>query len=397
MLAATVLLTGRARLILDDVTESFRNDFREMLYLPRGKGLKVLACGFDTPLADALFIKSLIYFGESMQALGTSAARRAYTYDLYDVITDLSPRFYRAYQVGALFLTASKSIETNKQGILLLDKGIAYFDKITSEGESLRPDPRWLLHLLLANTYEINIQGRLRNQGDNIGAREARDLASREFQLAAKSPGAPEFVLLAATGYESVRSGKGKVDDSAKAMLAIWRDLHDQAASKGDKEVQAVLENHIKETETFLDTIAETRAIERILNQVSHVYMARHKSPPTRLTDLVREKLLSKIPVSPLSKENETDTWLPMPDGTFKSMALAKLEKNSHIDLLSDAIIAYMRANSQPPPDLQTLVNEKILENIPVPPLAAIGQIYEYDAKSGTITDKMPYGPLPPP
>ena len=397
-----VLATGQARLRLDGLTEPFRNDFREMLYLPRGKSLKLLSCGFDTPLADALFIKSLIYYAESFDA-NDKTGRRAYTYELFDVITDLSPRFHRAYQIGGLFLSSSTELKANQNGVRLLEKGVKTFTNIINSGEKIPTDPRWLFHILAANTYDVNIQARLRAMDDIEGASEARRLAAQEFVNAAKSPGAPSYVVAAASGYESVQKGNGNVEDALKATMAVWQELYAEAAARGDKDVLPDLESRIRDIEDTLNRISMTLTIEKLLGNAGQAYIARHNAPPSGIDDLLRDGLLQTPPPTFLSSEDEgeekgeEDYWIALPNGSFKSAMLSAMEQLSHLELLFDATMAYRRAEGHMPPNLQTLVDEKIIDRIPEPPLAALGQIYEYNPVSGMTTAAMPQGPELPP
>lgn len=101
--------------------------------------------------------------------------------------------------------------------------------------------------------------------------------------------------------------------------------------------------------------------------------------------------------MTPLSTPDAPDTWLAMADGSFRSRSLSTLETQSHLDLLMDAIVAYRRARGAPPPDLDALVSERFIDAIPTPPLASIGQVYEYNPKLGSVSSEMPLGPESPP
>ncbi len=397
---AAVLLTGRARLRLDEITAPFRDDFREMLYLPRGEGLKILACGFDAPLADALFIKGMIYYAESIQAEKTEEVKesdRGFTYALFDVITDLSPRFTRAYQMGSLFLTASASMQANRDGCRLLEKGVATYDKLAKGGKPVDPDARWLFHTLLANTYEVNIQARLRQSGDAAGAAEARQRAAKEFRLAAASPGAPGYVQLAAAGYQSVLSGQGGVENSQLAVLSVWKELYNEAQARGDKDVLPDLEARIEELEKHIAAIQDTRKVEEVLTDAGKRYLAREKAPAVGVADLLRDKLIPGQPPTPLGTDEKPDTWVALPDGSFKSRLLAAMETQNHLEILLNAVIDYRRAHGAAPPSPEALVEGGFIPSIPVPPLAGLGEKYEFDPKSGRFTDRMPEGPELPP
>lgn len=390
-----VLLTGRARLTLDHVTASFRNDFREMLYLPRGKSLKLIACGFDAPLADALFIKAMIYFGESMADDGKVATGRAYTFELFDVITDLSPRFTRAYQMGSVLLTSSSDFDTKLKGIRLLDKGVATFDRLAAEKEEFVEDPRWLLHSLLATTYDVDVQGRKRRDGDMDAAAVARENAAREFRLAAQSKDAPEYIIAAAAGYERYQRGMGEVESSALATLSIWGDLYEQAKARGDTDVLPDIEERIQHTEDFLWKIAETRELQKFMSDAGKRYLQKHGHAPRGVADLVADGLFPQVQAFPMDSEDHKDVFIVLPDGSFKSMSLAVMETNNQFDMLNDALFRFRRVHRQYPTELQELVDNDFLDQLPIPPLEKLGQHYDYE--KGMIEEIMPYGPELPP
>lgn len=394
---AAVFLTGRARLALDAIVAPLRDSFQEMIYLPRGDGLKILACGFEAPLADALFIKSLIYYAESLVPENDPSKSRKYTYELFDVITDLSPRFARAYQTGSLFLTASALHTSVLDGVKLLDKGVTTYERLAKEGQPADPDARWLFHTLLATTYDVNIQSYRRTAGDLVGASEARQTAAKEFRLAAASPHAPEYVILAAAGYASVVEGKGNIEDSQSAVLSIWHELYDQAVARGDKEMAQDLEKRIAEIEEYIKNITDTRAIERFLSDAGRRYLQTEKKPPVGVADLLKAKLLPGRPRTPLATEEHPDSYLALPDGSFKSRTLSEMETSSQLDLLLNAVINYRKVNGKTPPTPQSLIDGKFLDRIPDPPLKEMGQTYEFDSQSGLFTNLMPELPELPP
>ncbi len=409
LLLAAVLLTGRARLRLDDITASFRNDFRTLAYLPRGDALKIVAAGFDAPLADALFIKALVYYPRAIQREDLADESKLYIYELFNLVTDLTPRFYRAYQVGALFLTASASLAANRQGVALLEKGIGFYDRLEAEG---RPapvfvDPRWLYHSILATTYDLNIQSRLRVAGDAEGASAARIEAARQFRLAAASPGAPAYLVSAARGFESVLKGRGDVALARAAVLSVMEETYGQAVRRGDRELAGRLKEQVEEARRVLEGILLTRRAEAALSAAGRRYLGAKGRPAEGAEDLRRAGFVGALPPEwPLDAvlrgaEGEgaaekdaagagRDVMLPLPDGTFKSRTLAAWETGEHLDVLLDGVIVYRRVHGPTPPDLETLVREGILEAVPTPPLAKLGQEYEYDRASGLTRSTRP-------
>lgn len=387
---AAVLVTGEVRLHLDRITESFRNDFRQMVYLPRGNALKIVACGFEAPLADALFIKGLVYYAESLD--GINKDTRAYSYALFDVITDLSPRFFRAYQIGGNMLAGSSDLDANLDSATLIDKGIKFWDDLEKNGEHMYDDPRWLLHVSQAINYRLGIQSKLLLAGDVEGAAEARAKSAAEFQLAAKSPYAPPIVRMASIGFETVAKGRGGVLEATTAVIEVLQELYDTAEARGDKAVAEDISHQLKTNTELLNKIRETRGAELFFSRVGREFFAKEGRPAESLDDLLESGLLRKIPDSlPLDMEKTADLLLAMPDGTFLSRRLAQLESAQFISSMTDAASVYRRAHGNPPENPQLLLSDKLLDSIPTPPLAAIGQKFEYDSETGRFTNVMPY------
>lgn len=389
LLIAAIGLTGWSRLELDRLTAD-QDTFRVMRYLPRGPSLRLVACGFDSPLAAALFVKAMVFYGDPRR-VGTAEDRRTYTYDLFDVITDLSPRFGRAYQMGSLFLTTTDSTKTDLDGCRLLEKGVAAFTREAEAGQPVDPDRRWMFHSILASTYDVKIQSARRKADDLVGALEARRRAGEEFRLAALSPGAPPYIMRAAAGYASVLSGTGGVENSQVAILSVWEELRRQALERGDTDILPTIDEQIAGTRTYIGTIRDTRAGEAGLSRAGQAFLAKEGRPPRDAGELVRAGFLAAVPPLPLGREDAPDAWLVLPDGEFRSRRLAEYNTANHMDMLLGAYIDYLRTFNQPPPTPQALVDGGFLQSIPVPPLQALGQEYEYDPKK-RFTNKMPEG-----
>lgn len=396
LFVVAVLLTGEARQRMDRITEDLADGFRQLLYLPRGETLKIVACGFEAPLADALFIKGLVFYADSLA--GVSKETRSYSYALFDVITDLSPRFHRAYQIGNNLLAGSADLNANLDGVRLLEKGVAFWDDLEKKGEATDPDPRWMFHVGQAVSYRLGIQSKRLALGDIDGAAEAREKSMKEFHLAANSPGAPIIVKLAATGLQKISRGGGSVEESTLAEHEVLTGLYESAVESGDKEVAEDMVEQLEITTKLLTDIRETRGAETAFSSVGRQFLAREGRPPEGLSELKKAGLLRTIPEKlPFDTEDEPDILLPMPDGSFLSRKLALMETAQYAQVMTDAASTYRRAHGSTPSDLQELLAEKLLDFIPDPPLAAIGQRFEYNPERGRVTSVMPYGPdLPP-
>lgn len=396
LFAAAVLFTGEARGRLDRLTEPFRNDMREVLYMPRGDALKILACGFDSPLADALYIKGLVFYANSFDIPNEErGAARDYSYALFDVITDLSPRFHRAYQTGGTLLGSTSSLKASYDSVQLLEKGVQYWSELEKKGEKVSVDPRWLFHVMQAVTYNVNIQGKLHNAGKADEAAEARQNAAEQFRYAALSPNAPPYVLEAAAGFQRTRSGKAAVEDSAVTTQRLWNELRESALARGEKEVAEDLAERLKVNGEFIRNVRETRNAERLFSQAGKAFLAARGRRPHSLGELVQTGFLRGEPRRlPLDHGLQRDVLLPLPDGSFKSKRLSDMETDLHIQVFFDALIHYRRAHKKAAPNLQALVDSKVLDALPSPPLAALGQRYDYNPEAGKVESVMPLMPF---
>ena len=382
--------TGFSRVRLDEITTPFRDGYPDFMYLPAGTSLKIMAFGFDAPLADALFIRGIVYYTSSLKNTEFKDATRDYTYEQFNVITDLSPRFTRAYQLGALFLTGSALENANLNGIRLLEKGVATATEEAEKGQPLEPDPRWLFHAILANAFDVNIQAHRRKKGDLVGAGDARKRAAQEFRLGASSPGAPVFMAAAASGYESKLSGTGDISDSLNAVLAVWVDIHNKALERGDKDILPMLEERIDGLSKELEDIHLTKEMEKHLTAAGKEYLRQTGEAPSDVDDLVAKKLIPGIPKTFLDTEEKQDVWLALPDGSFKSALLAENETDTHLDFLVNIVMEFTRVSDKEPTP-ENLIAEGFIKEMPVPPLALLGQKYYLD-ESGIYESEMPEG-----
>ncbi|MDR2390522.1 MAG: hypothetical protein LBE84_02420, partial [Planctomycetota bacterium] len=321
---------------------------------------------------------------------------RDYAYALFDVITDLSPRFTRAYHIGALLLSASGTVQANRSACDLLNKGVRIGGVEAEAGRPFVPDPRWLFHVILANIYETSLQTLLRRSGDSAGAADARQAARREFHLASTAPEAPVYVQEAAAGYLRLNTGGGNVEDSLLAILSVWRELRDLAERRGDEEVRKDMEERAKTTEERILAIRLTRAIEADLSRAGKRYLAERGQPPETVDDLLRDGLIPGLPARPLETGDSRETWLALPDGSFKSRLLAGLETEGHLDYLRNAVVNFVRDNRKMPASENDLLEKRYLDFFPEPPLKAIGQAYVWEQNRG-FSSRMPEGPEPPP
>ncbi len=92
--------------------------YRDSMYLPTPQYVKLIALGYDMILADFLWLRSIQAFGAHF----TSDRDYRSVYNLFDVITDLDPKFIPAYTFGQMVI--GEEGRDHEQGLALIDKGM---------------------------------------------------------------------------------------------------------------------------------------------------------------------------------------------------------------------------------------------------------------------------------
>jgi hypothetical protein len=96
-----------------------------LLWVQSGPLMQRLVLGYDNLVADAYWIRAVIYFGGKRRAEGRQPSFEL-LYPLLDLVTTLDPHFRIAYRFGAIFLAeASPSSAAGiEQAVTLLRRGI---------------------------------------------------------------------------------------------------------------------------------------------------------------------------------------------------------------------------------------------------------------------------------
>ncbi|GEM_PF-3159217 len=90
-------------------------------YLPGRRFIRALSVGFDSAVADILWIRSIQYFNEeTLKPRPPGGKKGALLGPMFQSITDLDPHFHGAYWYGSLFLRIFHRFE---EALDLLEKG----------------------------------------------------------------------------------------------------------------------------------------------------------------------------------------------------------------------------------------------------------------------------------
>lgn len=249
------------------ITPQMSIDFRRarweetesLLFLPTGEYLESVSLGYQNLVADALYLWSIQYYGHHRSELG-----RRYLWRIYDVITDLDPRYQDAYLTGALIMAVDMG--DAEMAIELLDKGAAE-----------NPDD-WIYPLEAGYYAWINLEDYRR--------------ADRYFARAQRIPGAPGSIV-------RIRAGLAEFSGSAREALAMWRDIYETAVAEGDERIESIAWQHIYDLKVGIDLEVLREAVDR--------FRADRGRPPRALGALALQGYLQQVPRTPEGDEYPYD------------------------------------------------------------------------------------------
>jgi len=271
--AAVILVLALGGLSSLAVADAQRQPFAqsvELSYLPNGKYLKVAVLGYRHIVADLLWLKAV-------QGLaGRNQTREGYlgAYHAVDVLTDLDPHFVHAYQyTGSIFGVIAG---LPKQSVAVLEKG------------TLNNPTVWQLPFFLGYTYYYELS-------DPASA-------AKHFRAASLLPDAPPW-LASLAARMSVEA------NDPTAALDLLQRLYLQSTDEQLKEGIA----------KRMRAVVAERDI-RILEQATATYHERFGTWPDSLGDLVRMKLLERIPPEPFGGQYV----LSRTDGSVTSTGLGE-------------------------------------------------------------------------
>lgn len=244
LLAAAAATVGAAR-ALETRAPAPVGDER-LVYLPDAARLRPLALGYDNVLANLLWFRTISYFGAHVES------DRAYPWlaAMCDLVTDLDPRAFHAYQFAGLILPWEA--KDPDAGIRLLEKGIRQF-----------PDS-WLLHYYLGVVHYL--------------FEDDPETATRWLERGAALPDAPPMVARFAA---LLRTRHG----SSETAIAV---LEQMLESTESETTRTVLEQSLLDARVRYDLEVLTGLVGR--------YRDQHGTLPPDLETLVGAGLLRWVP-----------------------------------------------------------------------------------------------------
>ena len=206
---------------------------KRLLYLPSPEVLRLASLGNDGLVADLLYMWSIQYYSQF-----DFREKFLYLDTVFNLITDLDPRYFDAYRIGAMIMSVQKygDPEQHKESIVrLYDKGIA---AIPDDWE-IAEWAAWDAYLVLQDTDQAvkwmgiaaerpdapgvlkRLYGRWR---DNIHGWTAEDSIAHWEEVLAEAGTKSEFNLATSHIYDSyVSLHRGTLDPMLQGYFQVTR------------------------------------------------------------------------------------------------------------------------------------------------------------------------------
>jgi tetratricopeptide (TPR) repeat protein len=235
---------------------------QSFLYLPSSRYLEVASLGYKNALADIIYLWSIQYYGKS-----GVFHRFDYLWHIYDVITDLDPKFVDAYYLGHLVMVMDA--EDRDLAVKILEKGH-------------RNNPGEWQFLFNAGFIRYEQQRYLE--------------AAEYFNRAMVVPGASDPVRRL---YASMLAKAGQFD----AALAMWRQIYKESENIW---IQRIAAGHLFNITVERDLLHLSGAVAEY-----ELHMGRK---PLRGGELISAGLLRAVPLDPYDQPYVYDA----PSASFK-------------------------------------------------------------------------------
>lgn len=250
---------------------------REWKSLPKGEDtayvipspiLKITALEYKGLASDLMFLRSIVFFGSTLERGKTSAVKESewgWIYNTLNASTDLDPYFFDPYYFGQAQLTWGVNMirETNQ----LLGKGTRYRDW------------DWMLPFFIGFNHFYFLH--------------ENDKASEYLMEASKRPDA--YPMLASLATRLAYKGK-RTENAIMFIEQMFREEKDESVRK--------------EFETRLEALKGILLLESAVN----VYKDRFGIAPFSLNDLITAGIIAQLPEDPYGGEFYIDT-----DGNIKT------------------------------------------------------------------------------
>jgi hypothetical protein len=223
--------------------------YEDLYYLPRAAWLPTLSLGFHDALADLIWCRSLVYFGEELEHQG--AVKFAFEYT--DAIIELSPDFKQAYRwasVAAVSRPVAFTLAEGLQGARYLERAL---ERWPQDGE-LHWDYGSMLRFELAPLLQSG------PEKDKLLARAAPHLAT-----AASLGAGPAWLAL---NSSALLQRLGQSEQAIRHLQEVYPTIQDERTKR---EVEARLA--ALRSQSFVEALKTANAEFEQSRQASYPYL----------------------------------------------------------------------------------------------------------------------------
>lgn len=257
----------------------------ELLFIPDAESVRIAALDHSVHVADILWVRSVLAFGERWNSTGDPAWVEWLSRTVLGVC-QIDPRWRTPYFYGGVMLRVLGDYEGSTAVMKL--------------GANNMPNDPFFPFSVGMNLYM--------NGGD-------REEAARWVAEAARRPGAPEWYAVAAVAFRQEQ----------KERPQAIRFLQDELKLTDDPDLRQELERR-------LAWLTHDEYAER-LNELAQAFAAERGRPPRGVEELVRVGKLKAEPPDPLG-----GSWIVDIDGEIKSSIRAAQEKEQALRFERDML-----------------------------------------------------------
>lgn len=228
-----------------DAIKRYQVPGSSIIYIPSGKALKYATFGYNSLMADLVYLWAIQYFSDQ-----TIWERFDYLDHIFSIIAELDPQYLDPYEIGALIAVYdAKDLDL---ALTLLDRGLE------------KNPQQWILPLqaghlaqMLAKNFEV---------------------AQKYYKKTMEIEGAPDIArrLYANAAF--------KISDY-KTAWQNWLEIYETAT---DERVKKIASNHLYRTKAAIDIEALKAAIDSFKNKYSRA--------PDDLSQLASAGFITAVP-----------------------------------------------------------------------------------------------------
>jgi hypothetical protein len=184
--------------------------YEDVYYLPPSAWLRVFSLGHEEALADLVWMRALIYYGDELAHRGGVT----HVFDYGDAIVTLDPHFLAAYRwagLGALYRTNASAAQDAERAAAFMVRGLRYFPE----------DPELLWEIGATLTYELPPLLQTREAKN-----DARQRGLPYLQAAARLGGGPPWLAL--TNVTQLQR-LGRTEQAIRHLEEVFATVRDEA------------------------------------------------------------------------------------------------------------------------------------------------------------------------